>query len=75
MIQTTYANARENLASYLDAAAEDLQPVLIKRRGHADTVLIAAKELNGLLETVHLLRSPKNAQRLLAALERARNGE
>ena len=35
-------------------------------------VLIAADEYEGLLETVHLLRSPANAARLLAALECAR---
>ena len=36
-------------------------------------MLIAADELRGLMETAHLLRSPKNAQRLLSALARARN--
>ena len=34
--------------------------------------MIAADELNGLLETAPLLRSPGNAQRLLTALNRAR---
>lgn len=37
-------------------------------------VLIAAEEYEGLVETAHLLRSPANAARLLAALERARAG-
>jgi antitoxin YefM len=34
-----------------------------------------AHELSSLLETAHLLRSPKNAQRLLAALRRAKTGK
>jgi antitoxin YefM len=45
--------------------------VIIKRRGAEDVALISASELTGLLETSHLLRSPKNAERLMAAFERA----
>jgi antitoxin YefM len=45
--------------------------VLIRRRGAEDVALIAADELEGILETAHLLRSPKNAERLLTALRRA----
>ena len=39
--------------------------------GAEDVALISASELIGLLETSHLLRSPKNAERLLASFERA----
>jgi antitoxin YefM len=35
--------------------------------------MIATDEVDGLIETAHLLRSDKNAQRLLAALSRARD--
>lgn|SRR5690554_875182 len=73
-IETTYSAARANLASLLDAATNDRDIVIIKRRGKGDVALIAAEELEGLLETAHLLRSPRNASRLLAALERARSG-
>ncbi len=72
MITTTYTNARANLAEFLDAVVDNREPVLIQRRGREDVVLISAAELNSILETAHLLRSPKNAERLLAALERAR---
>lgn len=70
-IQTTYSNARENLASLLEQVTEDREIVIISRRGHDDVALVALSELAGLLETAHLLRSPKNAQRLLKALRRA----
>ena len=70
-IQTTYSNARENLASLLEQVTEDREIVIISRRGHGDVALVAVSELAGLLETAHLLRSPKNAQRLLKALRRA----
>jgi len=71
LIQTTYSNARENLASLLEQVTEDREIVIISRRGYDDVALVAVSELAGLLETAHLLRSPKNAQRLLKALRRA----
>jgi antitoxin YefM len=37
-----------------------------------DVALVDAVELRSLTETAHLLRSPKNARRLIAALLRAR---
>lgn len=75
MIETTYTNARQNLAKLLDAAAQDHETVIIKRRGSEDVAMVAADELRGLEETVHLLKSPANAKRLLRALEDALNGE
>ena len=73
-IQTTYTNARANLAELCNSVAEDRDVVIIQRRGAADVALIAADELDGLLETAHLLRSPENAKRLLTALARALEG-
>ncbi len=72
--QTTYSDARAHLAQYLDEAASSREPVIIRRRNAEDVALIAASELDSLMETAHLLRSPKNAERLLAALARARAG-
>jgi antitoxin YefM len=68
---TTYTDARKNLAALLDRATEDREVVVIRRRGRERAALVAADELEGLLETAHLLRSPKNAARLLTALRRA----
>ena len=70
-IYTTYTNARAQLATLLDAVTRDHEVVIIQRRGAEDVALIAAAELTGLLETAHLLRSPRNAERLLSALARA----
>ena len=72
-IQTTYTNARANLAKLCDEVAENREIVIINRRGNEDVALVAADELSSLIETAHLLRSPRNAQRLLAALNRARS--
>lgn len=70
--QTTYTKARANLAKLCNQVTADREIVIINRRGAEDVALIAASELSTFLETAHLLRSPKNAQRLLSALNRAK---
>jgi antitoxin YefM len=74
-IETTYTNLREQLASLLDKVVDDQEVVIVRRRSSKDVALIPASELAGLIETAHLLRSPKNAQRLLNALRRANKGQ
>jgi antitoxin YefM len=73
-VQTTYTQARARLGSLLDQATKNREVVIIQRRGAEDVALIAAGELASLLETTHLLRSPKSYRRLLNALNRARKG-
>jgi antitoxin YefM len=72
-IQITYAKARASFAKLCSQVAEDREIVIINRRSNEDVALVAADELSSLIETAHRLRSPKNAQRLLAALNRARS--
>jgi len=74
-IETTYTQARQNLASLLDRVTNDREIVYVKRRGGESVALIASDELQSLLETIHLLRSPKNAERLMSAIDRARDGK
>ncbi len=73
--ETTYSQARARLAALCDEAISTREPIIIHRRGTEDVALIAAAELRGLMETAHLLRSPRNAERLLTALARARSEE
>jgi antitoxin YefM len=70
-METTYTSLRQRLASILDRVANDHEVVIVRRRGAGTVAMVPADELAGLLETAHLLRSPKNAQRLLTALRRA----
>jgi antitoxin YefM len=72
---TTYTHLRENLASILDEVIDQQEVVVVRRKGARDVALIPATELAGLVETAHLLRSPRNASRLLKALRRARTGK
>ena len=71
MIETTYSQAREQLKTLMNRAVDDREVIMVRRSGGA-VAIIAADELEGLMETAHLLRSPRNAERLLTALARAR---
>ena len=73
--ETTYSNARAHLASLMDQVTDTREPILIRRRGAESVALVAADELAGWMETAYLLRSPKNAQRLLDGSRRAAAGE
>jgi len=70
-IYKTYTQVRANFAKLLNVVSKDKEIVLINRRNAEDVALISSSELTSLMETAHLLRSPKNAQRLLTALNRA----
>jgi len=74
-ILTTYTQARDGLAKLLDQVTHDREIVVIQRRGEEEVAMIAASELESLMETAFLLRSPANASRLLAALGRALKNE
>ena len=74
-IQTTYTQTRAGLAKLLDIVNLDHEVVVIQCRREEYVAMIAASELESLMETAYLLRSPVNAERLLSALGRALKGE
>ncbi len=74
-LHITYTQARAGFAKLLDKVTRDREVVIIQRRGAEDVALISAAELSSLTETAYLLRSPKNAERLLTALGRALKSE
>ena len=71
MLIHTYPNAQANLEQLLDEVTDNREIIIIKRAEKEDVALIAASELSSLTETAYLLRSPKNAERLLTALNKA----
>ena len=75
MVPRDHAEACAHLTELLDRVTEDRETVLITRRGAETVAMIAADELEALHETVHLLRSPANAERLLTWLARAKARE
>lgn len=73
MIYKTIQETTSHLNEIFSQVIDDQEIVIVNRQENKDVAIIAADELNSLLETAHLLRSPKNAQRLLTALNRAKN--
>jgi antitoxin YefM len=69
--ETTYSNARQSFRALWDEVISTREPIFITRRGAENVALISADELNSIMETIHLFRSPENARRLLTALNRA----
>jgi antitoxin YefM len=67
-ISLTYTQARANLAKLLDEVSLNKEVVIINRKNAENVALVSESELSSLLESVHLLRSPKNAKRLLKSL-------
>ena len=67
--------ARDHLAEVWDKTVSSREPVIVSRRGAESIVMLPLEEWEGLQETARLLRSPANARRLLAALNRLESGE
>ncbi|MFE1402246.1 type II toxin-antitoxin system Phd/YefM family antitoxin [Streptomyces sp. NPDC058770] len=70
----TYTESRAKYAETLDAVVDDREEVIVTRAGHEPVVIVALDEYESLKETAHLLRSPENARRLLAAIDRLETG-
>jgi antitoxin YefM len=71
----TYTAAREDLANTMQRVCEDHDPVIITRRRDQAVVMVALDDYEALEETAYLLRSPRNAKRLRAAVEQLRAGK
>ena len=69
---TNLTNASANLAKLCDKVVDDREVVIITRPENENVALIAASELESLMETAHLLSSPKNALRLHSALQESK---
>jgi antitoxin YefM len=72
--ETTYTKLRETLSSVLESVVNDQDIVIVRRKNGRDVALIPANELRSLQETANLMRSPKNAARLLKALRKIQKG-
>jgi antitoxin YefM len=70
----TYSESRAHYAETLSAVVDDREEVIITRAGHEPVVMVALSEYESLRETAYLLRSPENARRLLASIDRLENG-
>ena len=64
----TYTSARSNLAQTMDKVCDDHAPVIITRKAAKPVVMMSLDDYVALEETAYLLRSPKNARRLLESI-------
>ena len=71
----TYTEARENLAKTIQQVCRDHDPVIITRKRDDSVVMISLEDYESLTETAYLLKSPRNARRLLASLEELEQGK
>jgi len=74
MAHVSYSELRNNLATYMDAVCDGRAPLVVTRQNARSVVLMSEEEYEGLMETVHLLKSPANAARLLRAINEADAG-
>ena len=71
MQQVTFSYARENFARIWDTIADSRQPITLTRRGHENMTLLSTSDYQSLVETLYLLSTPANAERLLRTLAHA----
>ena len=70
-----YTHARNNLAKTMEKVCDDHAPVIITRKNQGSVVMLSLEDYQALEETAYLLRSPRNARRLLESIvELAANG-
>lgn len=71
----TYSTARAKLADTMDRVCEDHEAIIITRSGQQSVVMMSLDDYKALEETSYLLRSPKNARRLLESIASLEAGE
>lgn len=70
-----YTEFRNNLKRSLDKVSDDEEVVIVSRSRNKNVVVLSLKEYNSLTETIHLLGSEKNRQRLSEAIREMESGE
>ena len=70
-----FSDARNKLKSVLDQVVNDADYTVITRRDAEDAVIMSLEQFNGLMETVHLLKSPANAAHLSKSIKQYRSGK
>lgn len=71
---TNYSTFRNNLKEFIDMVISDHIPLYIKRSKGDDVVLVSKADYDGMQETIHLLKHPKNATRLLDGIKEYEKG-
>jgi antitoxin YefM len=75
MIATNFSEFRTDLKKFLDSVEDNNETLIIKRKTGKGTVLISLEEYNSIMETVHILSSKKNADRLYESIKQMKEGK
>ncbi len=75
MLAANYTEFRTDLKKFLDNVEENNEILIIKRNSGKGTVLISLEEYNSIMETVHLLSSKANADRLYESIQQMKEGK
>jgi len=75
MIAANYTEFRTDLKRYLDDVEDNNETLILKRKAGKGTVLISLDEYNSIMETVHLLSSKANADRLYESIKQMKDGK
>ncbi|MEO1053249.1 MAG: type II toxin-antitoxin system prevent-host-death family antitoxin [Bacteroidota bacterium] len=75
MIAANFSEFRSELKRYLDSVEDDNETLIIKRKSGKGAVMISLDEYNSLMETLHLLSSKKNADRIYESIEQMKTGK
>ena len=70
----TYTAARQNLAQTMENVCNNHEPVIITSKRDKAVVMISLDDYKAMEETAYLSRSPKNAKRLMNAIDEIENG-
>ena len=68
MAYATLTDFRSNIARYFDQIVADRTELVVTRQNHEPCVVLPLAELAGLRETLHLLSSPVNAERIFRSM-------
>ncbi len=75
MIAANYSEFRTGLKGFLDSVEDNNETLIIKRKSGKGAVMISLNEYNSIMETLHLLSSKKNADRLYESIQEAKSGK
>lgn len=68
MDSISYSDARARLAKTMEKVCDDHTPIVITRKSARSVVMMSLEDYQALEETAYLLRSPRNARRLLESI-------
>ncbi len=74
MIAANFSEFRTELKKFLDSVEDNNEILIIKRKTGKGAVVISLDEYNSIMETLHVLSSKKNADRLYESIEQVKLG-